>query len=88
MFQLQYLMSYITCSLADSDNATNESIQMTEIYEYGISLAKPTYSLPTFQKFKFFYATKLVDAGMAEEVSFFVKTLFEIKFLVNLDKPF
>ncbi|KAM9641761.1 protein transport protein Sec16A [Trichechus inunguis] len=47
--------------------ATNEAIQRTEAYEYAQSLGAHTCSLPHFQVFKFIYACRLADMGLATQ---------------------
>jgi len=43
-----------------------QALQMTEIYEYAMSLSKTT-SLPSFQSLKFIYATWLLDHGLTQQ---------------------
>ncbi|XP_006900693.1 PREDICTED: protein transport protein Sec16A [Elephantulus edwardii] len=47
--------------------ATNEAIQRTEAYEYAQSLGAHSCSLPHFQVFKFIYACRLADMGLATQ---------------------
>ncbi|XP_013011255.1 protein transport protein Sec16A isoform X10 [Cavia porcellus] len=47
--------------------ATNEAIQRTEAYEYAQSLGAQTCPLPSFQVFKFIYACRLAEAGLATQ---------------------
>ncbi|XP_049751739.1 protein transport protein Sec16A isoform X1 [Elephas maximus indicus] len=47
--------------------ATNEAIQRTEAYEYAQSLGAHTCSLPHFQVYKFIYACRLADMGLATQ---------------------
>lgn len=44
-----------------------ESIQCTEIYEYGKSLEDKSNSLPSFQSYKLIYALRLAEAGLPQE---------------------
>ena len=43
-----------------------QALQMTEIYEYAMSLSTTT-SLPSFQSLKFIYATCLLDHGLTQQ---------------------
>ncbi|XP_045145141.1 protein transport protein Sec16A isoform X3 [Echinops telfairi] len=54
-------------SLPFSKFAINEAIQRTEAYEYAQSLGAHTCSLPHFQVFKFIYACRLADMGLATQ---------------------
>ncbi|XP_006016927.1 protein transport protein Sec16A isoform X1 [Alligator sinensis] len=47
--------------------ATNEAIQRTEAYEYAQSLGTQPGSLPNFQVFKFIYACRLAELGLAAQ---------------------
>ena len=47
--------------------ATNEAIQCTEVYEYVRQLASPEFVIPSFQSYKFLYATRLAEHGRAAE---------------------
>ncbi|XP_064420405.1 protein transport protein Sec16A isoform X2 [Latimeria chalumnae] len=47
--------------------AINEAIQRTEAYEYAQSLGNQLCSLPNFQVFKFIYACRLAEAGLAAQ---------------------
>lgn len=47
--------------------ATNEAIQCTAIYEYARQLATPDFMIPSFQSYKFLYATRLAEHGRAAE---------------------
>ncbi|XP_067165434.1 protein transport protein Sec16A isoform X5 [Apteryx mantelli] len=47
--------------------ATNEAIQRTEAYEYAQSLGTQPGSLPNFQVFKFIYACRLAEMGLAAQ---------------------
>lgn len=46
------------------DFATNESIIMTEIYEYACTLNDEKFSIIDFQPYKYLLATRLIDYGM------------------------
>ncbi|XP_057668729.1 uncharacterized protein LOC130901379 isoform X3 [Diorhabda carinulata] len=46
---------------------SNESIHMTEIYEYACGLNDPDFFIPHFQVYKFLLATRLVDRGLVEK---------------------
>ncbi|ELT91611.1 hypothetical protein CAPTEDRAFT_188765 [Capitella teleta] len=48
--------------------ASSTAIQCTEVYEYGRSLADPTFSLPAFHVLKYLYTVRLIDHGLTEEV--------------------
>nr|XP_060613474.1 protein transport protein Sec16A isoform X2 [Anolis sagrei ordinatus] len=47
--------------------ATNEAIQRTEAYEYAQSLGTQPCCLPNFQVFKFIYACRLAEVGLAAQ---------------------
>ncbi|XP_010126615.1 PREDICTED: protein transport protein Sec16A [Chlamydotis macqueenii] len=47
--------------------ATNEAIQRTEAYEYAQSLGNQPSCLPNFQVFKFIYACRLAEMGLAAQ---------------------
>uniref|UniRef100_A0A803TY38 Protein transport protein sec16 n=1 Tax=Anolis carolinensis TaxID=28377 RepID=A0A803TY38_ANOCA len=47
--------------------ATNEAIQRTEAYEYAQSLGTQPCCLPNFQVFKFIYACRLAELGLAAQ---------------------
>ncbi|GFS65786.1 protein transport protein Sec16A [Nephila pilipes] len=54
-------------SLPFEEFASNEAIQLTEIYEYAQSLANANYMLIHLQLYKFLYALRLVEHGFLEE---------------------
>lgn len=43
--------------------ATNESIMMTEIYEYACTLNDDKFSIVEFQPYKYLLATRMLDYG-------------------------
>nr|XP_046248444.1 protein transport protein Sec16B-like [Scatophagus argus] len=45
--------------------ATNAAIQCTELYEYCQTLGGKFFSIPSFQVYKFLYASRLLDCGLA-----------------------
>ncbi|XP_056270047.1 protein transport protein Sec16B [Pseudoliparis swirei] len=47
--------------------ATNLAIQCTEFYEYCQTLGGRGLSLPSFQVYKFLYASRLLDCGLASQ---------------------
>ncbi|XP_041647671.1 protein transport protein Sec16B [Cheilinus undulatus] len=47
--------------------ASNSAIQCTELYEYCQTLGGKWFSIPTFQVFKFLYACRLLDCGLASQ---------------------
>ncbi|XP_078281993.1 protein transport protein Sec16A isoform X4 [Rhinoraja longicauda] len=47
--------------------ASNEAIQHTEAYEYAQALGSQTCFLPNFQVFKFIYACRLAEMGLAAQ---------------------
>ncbi|KAM3619857.1 uncharacterized protein V6R79_014731 [Siganus canaliculatus] len=47
--------------------ATNSAIQCTELYEYCQTLSHKSFSIPTFQVYKFLYACRLLDCGLASQ---------------------
>lgn len=54
-------------SLSFDGFATNEAIQCTEVYEYARQLAVPEFMIPSFQSYKFLYATRLAEHGRPVE---------------------
>ncbi|XP_071981942.1 protein transport protein Sec16A isoform X2 [Engystomops pustulosus] len=54
-------------SLPFAKFASNEAIQRTEAYEYAQSLGAQTISLPNIQVFKFIYACRLAECGLAAQ---------------------
>ncbi|XP_055077354.1 protein transport protein Sec16B [Periophthalmus magnuspinnatus] len=49
------------------DFATNSAIQCTELYEYCQNLGGKYFSIPSFQVYKFLYATRLLDCGLSSQ---------------------
>ncbi|KAM4629712.1 protein transport protein Sec16B isoform 1-T1 [Polymixia lowei] len=47
------------------DFANNTAIQCTELFEYCQTLGGKFFSLPSFQVYKFLYASRLLDCGLA-----------------------
>ncbi|KAM7410590.1 hypothetical protein PAMA_001836 [Pampus argenteus] len=47
--------------------ATNSAIQCTEMYEYCQTLGGTCRSIPSFQVYKFLYANRLLDCGLASQ---------------------
>ncbi|XP_030289918.1 protein transport protein Sec16B isoform X2 [Sparus aurata] len=47
--------------------ATNPAIQCTELYEYCQTLGGKGFSIPSFQVYKFLYAGRLLDCGLASQ---------------------
>ncbi|XP_054459487.1 protein transport protein Sec16B isoform X2 [Anoplopoma fimbria] len=47
--------------------ATNLAIRCTELYEYCQTLGGKCLSIPTFQVYKFLYASRLLDCGLASQ---------------------
>ncbi|KAJ6653310.1 hypothetical protein lerEdw1_009339 [Lerista edwardsae] len=54
-------------SLPFAKFATNEAIRRTEAYEYAQSLGTQPCALPNFQVFKFIYACRLAEVGLAAQ---------------------
>ncbi|XP_066466674.1 protein transport protein Sec16A isoform X2 [Tiliqua scincoides] len=54
-------------SLPFAKFATNEAIRRTEAYEYAQSLGNQPCALPNFQVFKFIYACRLAEVGLAAQ---------------------
>lgn len=57
--------------------ATNEAIQMTEIYIYACQLAEHDFNVPQFQAFKYLYAKRLAEFGMLAEAIHYVEVIAE-----------
>jgi hypothetical protein len=55
--------------------ATNEAIQMTEIYIYACQLAEHEFNVPQFQAFKYLYAKRLAEFGMLAEAIHYVEVI-------------
>ncbi|CAL9695858.1 unnamed protein product [Knipowitschia caucasica] len=49
------------------DFAVNSAIQCTELYEYCRSLGGRNFFIPSFQVYKFLYATRLLDCGLCSQ---------------------
>uniref|UniRef100_A0A3Q3JVH6 Protein transport protein sec16 n=1 Tax=Monopterus albus TaxID=43700 RepID=A0A3Q3JVH6_MONAL len=47
--------------------ATNAAIQCTEVFEYSQTLGGKCFSIPSFQVYKFLYASRLLDCGLASQ---------------------
>ncbi|KAM9831307.1 protein transport protein Sec16B [Neosynchiropus ocellatus] len=47
--------------------STNSAIRCTELYEYCQTLGGKQTSIPSFQVYKFLYATRLLDCGLAAQ---------------------
>ncbi|XP_045905744.1 protein transport protein Sec16B [Micropterus dolomieu] len=47
--------------------ATNTAIQCEELYEYCQTLGGKHFSIPSFQVYKFLYASRLLDCGLASQ---------------------
>lgn len=50
-----------------ADFASNPAIQCTELYEYCQTLVDKSFSISSFQVYKFLYATRLLDCGLASQ---------------------
>nr|CAD7421679.1 unnamed protein product [Timema poppensis] len=55
--------------------ATNEAIQMTEIYLYASRLADENFDLPQFQPYKLLYAQRLSEHGLTSEAAHYSEEL-------------
>ncbi|XP_029905696.1 protein transport protein Sec16B [Myripristis murdjan] len=49
------------------DFAKNSAIQCTELFEYCQTLGGKSFSIPSFQVYKFLYASRLLDCGLASQ---------------------
>lgn len=49
------------------DFATNSAIQCTELYEYCQTLVDKSFAIPSFQVYKFLYASRLLDCGLSSQ---------------------
>ncbi|KAM4740000.1 protein transport protein Sec16B [Anableps anableps] len=47
--------------------ALNSAIQCTELYEYCQMLGGKSFSIPSFQVYKFLYASRLLDCGLSSQ---------------------
>ncbi|KAI1889347.1 hypothetical protein AGOR_G00178310 [Albula goreensis] len=47
--------------------ARNTAIQCTEVFEYSQRLGNPAFFIPSFQVYKFLYACRLLDCGLASQ---------------------
>ncbi|XP_028667339.2 protein transport protein Sec16B isoform X2 [Erpetoichthys calabaricus] len=47
--------------------ATTSAIQLTEVFEYCQRLGNPSFSISAFQVYKFLYACRLLDYGLASQ---------------------
>ncbi|CAG2067494.1 unnamed protein product, partial [Timema podura] len=55
--------------------ATNEAIQMTEIYLYASRLGDENFNLPQFQPYKLLYAQRLSEHGFTSEAAHYSEEL-------------
>ncbi|XP_066993642.2 protein transport protein Sec16A isoform X2 [Anabrus simplex] len=55
--------------------ASNEAIQITEVYLYTIQLANPEFEAPHFQPYKLLYAQRLAEYGMTLEALQYVEVI-------------
>ena len=55
--------------------ATNEAIQMTEIFEYSQKLSNSEFVQPSFLYYKFLYAIRLLDFGFASQSLHYLEEL-------------
>ena len=55
--------------------ATNEAVQATEVLEYAQKLSSPDHVMPSLQAFKFAYAVRLMDHGMASEALHYLEEI-------------
>ncbi|KAH9500770.1 hypothetical protein Btru_076412 [Bulinus truncatus] len=55
--------------------ASNEAIQCTEVFEYAQMLGNAAFCLPHFQLYKYLYACRLVDYGMAAEALHYLEVI-------------
>ena len=54
---------------------TSEAIQATEIYEYAQKLSNPDLIIPTLQYYKYLYAIRLVDSGLAADALHYLEEI-------------
>ncbi|KAJ8375269.1 hypothetical protein SKAU_G00058490 [Synaphobranchus kaupii] len=54
-------------SLSFPKFARNAAIQCTEVFEYSQRLGNPSFFIPSFQVYKFLYACRLLDCGLASQ---------------------
>ncbi|XP_072295391.1 protein transport protein Sec16B-like [Eucyclogobius newberryi] len=57
------------------DFATNSAIQCTELLEYCQNLGGKYFSIPSFQVYKFLYATRLLDCGLPSQVFYYCEVV-------------
>ncbi|XP_049540150.1 uncharacterized protein LOC125954146 isoform X2 [Anopheles darlingi] len=57
--------------------STNESIMMTEIYEYARSLNEDRYSITELQRFKYLLACRMLDQGMQLKCLLYMEQIAE-----------
>uniref|UniRef100_A0A182PI82 Sec16 Sec23-binding domain-containing protein n=1 Tax=Anopheles epiroticus TaxID=199890 RepID=A0A182PI82_9DIPT len=57
--------------------STNESIMMTEIYEYARSLNEDRYSIAELQRFKYLLACRMLDQGMQLKCLLYMEQIAE-----------
>ena len=63
--------------------ATNEAIQITEIFEYVQKLSDPNHVLHSFLYYKFLYAIRLLDFGLCDSALHYLEELAQA--LVKID---
>ena len=85
-------MIYISYKISGADHrsldaleqfATNEAIQITEIFEYVQKLSDPnaTPILHSFLYYKFLYAIRLLDFGFCDSALHYLEELAQVKIL-------
>lgn len=70
---------------AFGDFATNSAIHCTELYEYCQNLGGNYFSIPSFQVFKFLYASRLLDCGLASQAFHYCEVVGQA--ILRQDKP-
>ncbi|KAM4548273.1 protein transport protein Sec16B isoform 2-T5 [Odontesthes bonariensis] len=57
--------------------ATNSAIQCTELHEYCQTLGGKSFSIPSFQVYKFLYASRLLDCGLSSQAFHYCEVVGE-----------
>ncbi|XP_078115569.1 protein transport protein Sec16B [Sander vitreus] len=66
--------------------ATNLAIQCTELYEYCQTLGGKCLSIPSFQVYKFLYACRLLDCGLASQAFHYCEVVGQV--ILRQREPF
>ncbi|XP_017570444.2 protein transport protein Sec16B isoform X1 [Pygocentrus nattereri] len=63
----------------------NSVIRCTEVFEYCQRLGEPSFTIPSFQVYKFLYACRLLDCGLASQAFHYCEVV--AKSLLRIQEP-